>query len=356
MQPRPATRSRCRSAGSRSATPTSFAAGDDQGALLLRPPPRGLARRGRRRSTCMDAFCPHLGAHLGHGGTVEGCEHRLPVPRLEVRRRGHQHRDPLQRPDQPQGPHPHLPGASSATGSSLVWYHPDDEPPLWDVPEVPELDSGEFTGPIRTRHVVQRRRRRRWPRTPSTRAHFRYVHNTADGPRDRVATRPTATVADDAVVAEVPDAPRRGRRPHRHRRRTAPACRIVRFSGIVDTLLVTSTTPIDAQTSARSASTSTSANLGDETTTSNVGKAFATEVDKQFLEDTPIWEHKAHLVRPALADTDGPFMKFRKWYSQFYAEAVDADDERTVFPPPLLARQDGRGPGQGHRLRPPRRR
>jgi nitrite reductase/ring-hydroxylating ferredoxin subunit len=22
----------------------------------------------------MDAFCPHLGAHLGHGGTVDGCE------------------------------------------------------------------------------------------------------------------------------------------------------------------------------------------------------------------------------------------------------------------------------------------
>ena len=21
-----------------------------------------------------DAFCPHLGAHLGHGGTVDGCE------------------------------------------------------------------------------------------------------------------------------------------------------------------------------------------------------------------------------------------------------------------------------------------
>jgi 3-ketosteroid 9alpha-monooxygenase subunit A len=21
-----------------------------------------------------DPFCPHLGAHLGHGGTVEGCE------------------------------------------------------------------------------------------------------------------------------------------------------------------------------------------------------------------------------------------------------------------------------------------
>jgi hypothetical protein len=28
-------------------------------------------------------------------------------------------------------------------------------------------------------------------------------------------------------------------------------------------------------------------------------------------------------VRPALADTDGPFTKFRKWASQFYAEGVD---------------------------------
>jgi hypothetical protein len=26
------------------------------------------------------------------------------------------------------------------------------------------------------------------------------------------------------------------------------------------------------------------------------------------------------LPTPALADTDGPIMKFRKWYSQFYAE------------------------------------
>jgi hypothetical protein len=50
------------------------------------------------------------------------------------------------------------------------------------------------------------------------------------------------------------------------------------------------------------------------------------------MEDMPIWEHKAHLVRPALADTDGPFMKFRKWYSQFYVDAVS--DDRTVFPPP----------------------
>ena len=27
---------------------------------------------------------------------------------------------------------------------------------------------------------------------------------------------------------------------------------------------------------------------------------------------------------PTISDTDGPIMKFRRWYSQFYAEPVDA--------------------------------
>ena len=99
----------------------------------------------------------------------------------------------------------------------------------------------------------------------------------------------------------------------------------------IDTVLVTASTPV------RSDQTETRfhfyvRNMGDEATNSTVGQAFAAEVDKQFIEDMPIWEHKAHLVRPALADTDGPFMKFRKWYSQFYAE--ETGDERTVFPPP----------------------
>ena len=48
--------------------------------------------------------------------------------------------------------------------------------------------------------------------------------------------------------------------------------------------------------------------------------------------DRPVWENKAHISRPALADTDPPFMKFRKWYSQFYAE--ETTSEHTVFPPP----------------------
>ena len=93
--------------------------------------------------------------------------------------------------------------------------------------------------------------------------------------------------------------------------------------------------------------------MGDEETTRNVGQAFVREVDKQFLEDKPIWEHKAHLVRPALADNDGPFMKFRKWAAQFYAEG----DQRRAHgvPAAVVARPRRRGARQGHRQREARR-
>ncbi len=47
----------------------------------------------------------------------------------------------------------------------------------------------------------------------------------------------------------------------------------------------------------------------------------------QTVEDVPIWENKAYVVRPALSDRDGPIMKFRKWAEQFYAEGLDLDKD-----------------------------
>jgi hypothetical protein len=110
-----------------------------------------------------------------------------------------------------------------------------------------------------------------------------------------------------------------------------PGVSIVEFSGIVDTMTLAVTTPIRADECITRFNFRFKT-MGDEQTTQNVGQAFVKEVDKQFREDMPIWEHKAHLVRPALADNDGPFMKFRKWAAQFYAEPIH--DERLVFPPP----------------------
>ena len=115
-------------------------------------------------------------------------------------------------------------------------------------------------------------------------------------------------------------------------RQDGPGAALVSFNGIVDTLNYACTTPIAADRCIVRFNFRFKT-MGDEATTANVGKAFVAEVAKQMEEDRPIWEHKAHLVRPALADNDGPFMKFRKWMAQFYAEPIG--DERTVYPPPF---------------------
>lgn len=71
--------------------------------------------------------------------------------------------------------------------------------------------------------------------------------------------------------------------------------------------------------------------VGDAATTSSVGEAFVEEVSRQIIEDIPIWRYKGHVVSPALAANDGPYLKFRTWASQFYAEGVHFD--RDVYPP-----------------------
>ena len=222
----------------------------------------------------------------------------------------------------------------------MAWFHPDEKPPMWEVPTLAELTGGDFTGPIRTRYVVSAGIQEMAENSVDS-AHFRYVHNTASVPEiesylteghraemQSVQRFPTPRGVVDGRIETYSEGPGFGQ---------------VWFKGIVDTLLVTSSTPVDAATTEVRFNFYVR-NLGDEATTSNVGQAFVAEVDKQFKEDTPIWEHKAHLVRPALADNDGPFMKFRKWYAQFYAESVS--DERTRLSAALLARQARRDAGQ----------
>ena len=38
-------------------------------------------------------------------------------------------------------------------------------------------------------------------------------------------------------------------------------------------------------------------------------------------EDTRIWDYKIYQEKPTLCDGDGPIMKYRKWFKQFYATA-----------------------------------
>jgi hypothetical protein len=200
---------------------------------------------------------------------------------------------------------------------------------MWDVPLFPEFnDDPDWSTDIRTHYEVETT----WQEMAENgvdSAHFRYVHDTATVPM--LESYETTFPHSQMRSSQKFPTPRGVMEGRIDTQSWGPGISLVAFSGIVDTLNLAATTPIERDRCIIRFNFRFKT-MGDLTTTENVGKAFVHEVHKQLLEDKPIWEHKAHLVRPALADTDGPFMKFRKWCAQFYAEPVG--DERMVYPPP----------------------
>lgn len=274
-----------------------------------------------------DAFCPHLGAHFAHGGSVDGTDLVCPFHGWRFDASGANTLIPYSDRTNKKAcvrSYPTL----ERNGLILAWYHPEDAAPMWDIPEVPEFNDPEnYAEMMTTEYVVQAP----WQELAENgvdSAHFRYVHHTEevpelesyemDGPRSSMRSIQKFPTPRGVVDGRI-DADSFG-----------PGFSVIRFSGIVDTVLMGCNVPID-DSSCHMRFSFTARRLGDAETTSTVGQAFVAEVSRQVEEDKPIWENKAHLVRPALADSDGPFMKFRRWASQFYAEGVD--DSALVYEP-----------------------
>ena len=274
-----------------------------------------------------DAFCPHLGAHLGHGGVVENCEIVCPFHGWRFDAEGRNTNIPYAdrvNKREVATPYPTV----ERNGAIAAWYHPYDEPPSFELPEVEEFENTEeWTEPIRRSFTIEAP----WQELAENgvdAAHFRYVHNTEMVPElERYDTDGYRSTMRSAQKFPTPRGVVDGRIDSDS---WGPGFSITRFSGIIDTVLMGCNTPISANKCELQFSFVTR-RMGDANFESTVGTAFADEVSRQVVEDKPIWENKAHLVRPALAPGDGPFMKFRKWASQFYVEPTES--EAMVFPP-----------------------
>ena len=211
-----ATRSPCRTAGSRSGTRRPRRR-RGQGPLLLRHATWSPGATRPARPTCMDAFCPHLGAHLGHGGDVEGCELVCPFHGWKFDAEGANTDIPYSDRTNRKARIRTYPGVER-NDFVMVWYHPDGgAADVGDRRGHRASTDAEFSGPTRTDHIVQAAHPGAG-REPVDSAHFRYVHNTETVPEiEKYET--DGHVRRHAVGAEVPDAARRRRRAHRHRQR-----------------------------------------------------------------------------------------------------------------------------------------
>jgi hypothetical protein len=146
------------------------------------------------------------------------------------------------------------------------------------------------------------------------RAHFKYVHGTLTIPESvvdergeifRVESRfeqkaPGGTTAIGVLVTTD----------------YGPGFQHVEQAGIIESILMNTATPIDADDTDISFAYSVRTE-GDPRKERLADKVVADLVE-QFENDLPIWENKACWSRPRLCDGDGPVGQYRRWYQQFF--------------------------------------
>jgi nitrite reductase/ring-hydroxylating ferredoxin subunit len=95
------------------------------------------------RVVVMDAHCQHMGAHLGHGGTVDCDEIVCPFHGWRWGPEGGNTSIP--NADRPSRHRSMRTWPVSEIGELiLVWYDPDHREPQWDPPVIPEFEDPEY--------------------------------------------------------------------------------------------------------------------------------------------------------------------------------------------------------------------
>ena len=259
----------------------------------------------------LDAFCPHLGAHLGHGGCVEGDRIVCPFHAWKFHGDGSIAEIPYAKKI------PKKTGLNAwplveRNGMVYVWHDLAGREPFWEVPLISEVGDPAWTAP-RTMEWTVHTCNQEMAENQVDAAHFLYLHGTAAMPKTVCkreghmlkSTSTTAMTTPAGVVEGMIAVDAWGF-----------GYTTTRFTGLVETLLMSACTPIEEEVcELRFAFTVRDIGKG---ITGGVGKAFMAEIARQLEQDVPVWENKIYLDKPILCDGDGPVSLFRLWCKQFY--------------------------------------
>jgi 3-ketosteroid 9alpha-monooxygenase subunit A len=277
----------------------------------------------------LDGHCLHLGAHLGHGGKVNGDCIECPFHGWAWGPDG------LNR----YIPYEDRPNVSKRLRSwpvderhewVFVWHDPAGGPPRWQLPDLWTMPSHQQSKEADHYRAypelsVKYEGEPVHPQIPQENApdsvHFKYVHGAsvdpvlvdweADGPFFRtVAGWPTPT-------AKSPD--RMALKIH------SVACGVGGtysvFEGSTHYRLAFFTTPVDHETSDLFYSIWWPRERGDDSP--SVPDVYRERAEKEFLstlwDDLEIWRYQEYVEKPVLAQQDArPYGALRKWAKQFY--------------------------------------
>ena len=267
-----------------------------------------------------DAYCPHLGAHLGHGGKVDGGDLVCPFHGWKFGLDG-------ACTSMPYGKR--IPPAAKARrwhlreryGVIIAWHCPVRSEPSW---EMPEFDDSNWTPCVSMRWEILGH-----PQEISENqadfGHFIFVHGThfprataepmIDGPILRVDIES----APDAVAPEYRiDGPELVGSANGHGPGLTFATIVPKGSDLTAVQRLYAT-PIDEERLAL-LGVVTVGKLGTEDATQQYLDVLSKQVFAQWEADVVFWENKVYRAAPVLNDAEQSVATFRRWYQQFYVE------------------------------------
>ena len=224
------------------------------------------------KATLLDAHCPHLGAHLGYGGRVEGNEIRCPFHAWRFGASGRCTEVPYASRIPPRAA-VRAYRVQEHSGMILAYFGAKGSEPDYEVPPIEELVDEAWT-PLERAEIEIATHPREVIENVADLAHFLPVHNTLidefkviiDGPRATQRSLGRGHNLKGEPIPVVSVATYHG-----------PAIQFTRLQWAYDMLLINAHTPIE--------------------------------------------ENKRWRDQPIFADGDGPIGEVRKWYSSFYSDA-----------------------------------
>lgn len=279
----------------------------------------------------LEAFCPHLGAHLGHGGKVHGEAIACPFHGWQFNGGGecvgvpYANEIPKRARDrQCLYSYP----VRECNRMVWAWYHPRRLPPLFELDEVPELSDPnwsefkcfdwEIDAPIQEtgENAVDI-------------AHFIYVHRAIRMPTAKITLEGHRRSTDMTSVG--PHIDEEGNIDfdqlvdiHLLSKNCGPGMSTQMFSKAFKTFLMGTVTPISANKMKLRFAFAKPLDISEKFDL--LAEGTISEIVYQVGQDIPIWQNKKYLESPILCDGDGPIAKYRRWFSQFYDDPA-ADDK-----------------------------
>ncbi|MDE2618623.1 MAG: Rieske 2Fe-2S domain-containing protein [Sphingomonadales bacterium] len=266
-----------------------------------------------------DAWCKHLGAHMGHGGKVSG--NLLECPFHAWRYDGEEgvvKEIPYAKTIPPQVKRKCLRTwpVTEANGWIWVWYHPDPSvAPMWDVVVHAEVGDPDWTDYEMLEWVVYGSIQNMAENGVDV-AHFKYIHGTANVPAAELRWGDWSRGADVKAQMGTPTGMVDGLISYDT---MGPGQSWTRFTGISETLLVACLTPVEEDV-LRVRHCFTQPKTQAEGPGAGLARALIRDIGKQLDQDKVIWDRMRFEPNPIICDGDGPIPQFRQWYSRYYAK------------------------------------